>query len=269
MYNVALDTEKLVRDSVERINKEISSGYIAVIINKAQIAIDVNGKIKTIYQNQSVGEALRHEIKMENIIERIAKETELTRNTVFEILSTVSNSEFLFENPEDYVRSVVEIIRGCKQDLLINDGLKYSPIEDAWQMELFIDLKGYESSVIASEKSIYDYVLFDSEGEREFAESLEQDGTIKLFAKLPSWFVVDTPLGTYNPDWAIVKDDGDGQKLYLVRETKFGGENQTAREVFENLRPSESKKIKCAEKHFKTIGADFKLSVKKDLSDLK
>lgn len=80
---------------------------------------------------------------------------------------------------------------------------------------------------------------------------------------------MDTPLGEYNPDWAIVKDDEDGRKLYLVRETKFGGERQIAREVFENLRPSESKKIKCAEKHFAAIGVDFKLSVRKDLSDLR
>ncbi len=72
----------------------------------------------------------------------------------------------------------------------------------------------------------------------------------------------------FNPDWAIVKDDGDGKKLYLVRETKFGGENQTAHEVLANLRPSESKKIKCAEKHFKTIGADSNLSAKEDLSEL-
>jgi type III restriction enzyme len=269
VYNVALDTERLVRDSVERINNEISSGNIAVVINKAQIAIDKNGKVKTIYQNQSVGEALQHGVKIGNVIERVAKETELTRQTVFAILSSVSNSRFLFENPEDYMRSTVEIIRGGKSDLMINDGLQYVPTKNAWSMELFIDFKGYENSVIASEKSIYDHVLFDSEGEREFAESLEQDGTIKLFAKLPGWFTVDTPLGEYNPDWAIVKDDGEGQKLYLVRETKFGGENQTAREILANLRPSESGKIKCAEKHFKTIGADFALATKKDLSDLR
>ncbi len=269
VYNVALDTSMLVRDCVERINNEISGGNIAVIINKAQIAIDKNGKIKTIYQNQSVGEALSHDIKIGNVIDRIAKETELTRKTVFEILSAVSNSRFLFENSEDYMRSVVEIIRGGKSDLMVNDGLQYLPTKDVWQMELFTDCDGYVSRALLSEKSIYDHILFDSEGEREFAESLEQDGTIKLFAKLPGWFTVDTPLGDYNPDWAIVKDDGDGKKLYLIRETKFGGEHQTAREILANLRPSESKKIKCAEKHFKTIGADFAVATRKDLSDLR
>lgn len=268
VYNVAVDTERLVDDSVDRID-EISSSKIAVVINKAQVAIDKEGRIKTIFQNQSVGEALQHDVEIGNIIDRIAKETELTRQTIFEILSRVSNGSFLFKNPEDYVRNVIAIINGCKEDLLINDGLQYLPTKEVWQMELFDSVfSGYRSNTVSSDKSIYDYVLFDSDGERVFAESLEQDTTIKLFAKLPGWFIVSTPLGDYNPDWAIVKDDGDGQKLYLVRETKFGGEHQTAREVFDNLRPSESRKIKCAEKHFKTIGANYKLSVKKDLSDL-
>lgn len=269
VYNVALDTEKLVRNCVERINSEISNGNTSVVINKAQIAIGADGKVKTIFQNQAVGEALKHEAKIGNIIDRTAKETDLSRKTVFDILSAVSNIGFVFKNPEGYARNAIEIVRGCKSDLLVNEGLQYTPTKNAWSMELFEDFKGYENSVLVSEKSVYDHVLFDSDGEREFAESLEQDGTIRLFAKLPGWFTVDTPLGEYNPDWAIVKDDGDGRKLYLVRETKFGGERQTAREVFENLRPSESKKIKCAEKHFAAIGADFKLSVKKDLSDLK
>ena len=268
VYNVAIDSEKLIRDSVERIDHEISSSRIAVVINKAQIAIDKDGKVKTIYQNQSIGEALQNEVEIGNVVDHIANETGLTRLTIYGIISRVSNIGFLFKNPEEYVRSVIAVIQGCKGDLLVNEGLQYLPTKDVWQMELFEDFEGYTSSVIASGKSIYDYVLFDSDGERAFAESLEQDGTIKLFAKLPSWFVVDTPLGDYNPDWAIVKDDGDGQKLYLVRETKFGGENQTAKDVLANLRPSESRKIECAKKHFKTIGVDYKLAVKNDLSDL-
>lgn len=268
VYNVAIDTEKLIAGAVEQIENEISSSRVAVVINKAQIAIDKDGKVKTIYQNQSIGESLQNDVEIGNIVDRIAKETELTRRTVFEILSRVSNVGYLFKNGEEYVRSVIAIIDGCKGDLLVNEGLQYLPTNDVWQMELFEDFEGYTSSAISSDKSIYDYVLFDSEGEKAFAESLEQDTTIKLFAKLPSWFVVDTPLGDYNPDWAIVKDDGDGQKLYLVRETKFGGENQNAKEILANLRPSESGKIKCAEKHFETIGVDYKLSVKKDLSDL-
>ncbi len=269
VYNVAVDAAKLVRDCVERIDNEIVNNRVVVVVNKAQIVIDNNGKVKTIYQNQAMGEALCNDVKISNVVDRVAAETELTRTTVFEIFAQVSNVAFLLQNPEEYVRSVIAILQGCKADLLINDGLQYSPTKDVWQMELFENFGAYVSNVIPSEKSIYSHVLFDSEGERAFAESLEQDGTIKLFAKLPSWFVVDTPLGAYNPDWAIVKDDGDGQKLYLVRETKFGGENQTMREVFENLRPSESKKITCAQKHFKAIGVDYKFSVKKDLSDLR
>ncbi len=89
---------------------------------------------------------------------------------------------------------------------------------------------------------------------------------VKLFAKLPHWFVIKTPLGEYNPDWAIVIDDNEGdgekEKLYLVRETKFV-------EDIKNLRPSEEKKIICGKKHFKAIGFDnFKVAQREDLTDL-
>lgn len=98
------------------------------------------------------------------------------------------------------------------------------------------------------QKSIYDAVVYDSEVEREFAEKLDKRQDIKLFVKLPDWFKIETPLGTYNPDWAILKHDDT--TLYLVRETK-GTKN------FEKLRNAEAEKIRCGRKHFKELGVDF------------
>jgi len=268
VYNIAINTEQLVGNAIAKINEEISFGRIAVVVNKAQVVIEADGRVKTIFQNKTIGESIETDVHIGNFVERVARETGLTKTSIAGIFSKVSNLDLMFKNPEEYMRSMILVIEGCKNDMLVNEGLQYFPIKDAWSMELFEDFDGYASNALASRKSIYDHVLFDSDGEREFAESLEQDNTIKLFAKLPSWFVVGTPLGAYNPDWAIVKDDGAGQKLYLVRETKFGGENQTAKDVLVNLRPSESRKIECAKKHFKTIGVDYRLSVKKDLSDL-
>lgn len=124
-------------------------------------------------------------------------------------------------------------------------------------MELFENMDAYEEYVIPdyNKKTIYDGTIWDSEGERDFAKALEDSDKIKLFVKLPPWFLVETPVGEYNPDWAIVKEEKDLQgktkeKLYLVRETKFV-------DNLENLRPSEKQKIKCAEEHFKTINVDF------------
>lgn len=265
VYNIAIDTEKIIKNTVAKINEEISFGRIAIVVNKAQIAIEADGRVKTIYQNKTIGESIEANIGIGNFIERIARETGLTKTSVVEIFSKVSNLDLMFKNPEEYIRSAILIIQGCKNDMLVNEGLQYLPIEDAWEVELFEDFEGYKSNMIDfthSKKTVYDYVLFDSDGERKFAENLEELSTVKLFAKLPHWFVIDTPLGDYNPDWAIVMDDGDGDKLYLVRETKFI-------EDINNLRPSEEKKIICGTKHFKAIGLNnFKVAQKEDLIDL-
>lgn len=99
---------------------------------------------------------------------------------------------------------------------------------------------------------MHDYVVYDSEVEREFARGLDAREDIRLFVKLPRKFVVDTPLGQYNPDWAILKQDG--QALYLVRETK-GTRN------FLELRTSEADKVRCGERHFAALGVPFAIAV--------
>lgn len=265
VFNIAIDTDQFIEKTVAKIDEEISSGRVAVVVNKAQITIEADGKVKTIFQNKTIGDSIETTIAIDNFIERISRETGITKSSIVKILSKVSNLDLIFKNYEEYVRSLILIIENCKNDMVVNEGLRYLPIKDAWKVELFEDFKGYKSNMLdvtGSDKTVYDYILFDSEGERKFAENLEQDTTIKLFAKLPSWFVINTPLGEYNPDWAIVKDDGDGKKLYLVRETKFV-------EDLNNLRPSEEKKIHCGKKHFKAIGLeDFKVATKEDLTDL-
>ena len=122
-------------------------------------------------------------------------------------------------------------------------------------------METYANKCVECERSAYDQVIYDSLGEREFAENLDKRSDVKLFVKLPPKFVVETPLGTYNPDWAIVIDDGGSVKLYLVRETKFGID-------FENLRLTERQNIECGRKHFEAIDVDFKIAQSKELQDL-
>ena len=203
VFNIAINTEQLVEKTVAKINEEISIGRIAVVVNKAQIVIEADGRVKTIYQNKTIGESIENDVHIGNFIERIARETGLTKNSIVGMLLKVSNLDLIFKNPEEYIRSVILIIEGCKNDMLVNEGLQYLPIKDAWKVELFEDFEGYKSNLIDfsnSAKTIYDHVLFDSEGERKFAENLELSNDVKLFAKLPHWFVIDTPLGEYNPD---------------------------------------------------------------------
>ena len=131
-----------------------------------------------------------------------------------------------------------------------------------YEMSLFDDLEAYEDSLVPIEKSIYDAAIVDSGVERDFALRLEGMDEVKRFIKLPHWFTVDTPIGTYNPDWAILmvrqnefgeRQDAFGaprETLYLVRETK-GTLDVEGRRGMENM------KIDCAKVHFGTLGVDY------------
>ena len=96
-------------------------------------------------------------------------------------------------------------------------------------------------------RQVYDYVVYDSANEENFAKSFENNKSVKLYAKLPGWFTIPTPLGSYNPDWAVLIEADGKDKLYFVLETK-------ADNMFDALRPTESAKIKCGKEHFKTLG---------------
>lgn len=141
---------------------------------------------------------------------------------------------------------------------LLVDGIKYEKIggkgaESEWEMMLFKNeelINLLEAQKVS--KSVYEYVEYDSEVEREFARKLDQREDIRLFVKLPRWFEIDTPVGKYNPDWAIVKHDS--ATVYLVRETK-GTKN------FLKLRSSEADKVRCGQKHFDALGVDFAVVV--------
>lgn len=144
---------------------------------------------------------------------------------------------------------------------LLVDGIKYERLapddpDSEWEMLKFeeSELVNYLTA-LPVDHSVYEYVVYDSEVEREFAKKLDAREDIKLFVKLPGWFKIPTPVGEYNPDWAIVKHDG--QTLYLARETK--GTND-----FLNLRTSEADKIRCGKAHFAAIGVPFAVAVTAD-----
>jgi type III restriction enzyme len=152
---------------------------------------------------------------------------------------------------------VASIIKYELHRLLI-DGIKYEKLpkgtEDSeWQMVLFKneELINYLNS-LEVKKSVYEHVVYESEIEKEFAKKLDEREDIKLFVKLPAWFKVETPIGTYNPDWAIIKHDG--KAFYLIRETKSNKD-------LLKLRTSEADKIRCGIKHFKELGVDFDIVV--------
>ena len=185
-------------------------------------------------------------------------ETNLTRDTIVEVLIKSNRLNEFENNPQRFMDEIAKILNRVLKSMII-EGIKYEKIDN----EVYVMRKFEETEVerdliklFKTEKSVYDYIEFDSEIERKFAEKLNDRDDIKLFVKLPAWFKVDTPVGTYNPDWAIVKDDEQkGEKLYLVRETKGSIENG-------QLRPNEEFKIDCGKQHFKALDINYKVVTK-------
>jgi type III restriction enzyme len=197
---------------------------------------------------------------MENLMQRTTPPVHLTRRTLLEVFRRSSNKQAAIDNPQEFALGVVRILKEKLADHLVN-GIRYEKIGEWYEMsQLQTDVASWEEYLVPAQRSIYDYVVFDSEVERAFVEGLEKLDYVKLYVKLPGWFVVKTPVGDYIPDWAIVMEERDqhGQAtgeslLYLVRETK--GENWRT-----DLRPDERRKIACGERHFKdALGVDYEV----------
>lgn len=262
MFSLDVDSQLLVTRACEKIN-ELDIRGITVTIEKGEIYFDKTGTISSVREGDSVGSVIKQNISITDIVTRISRETGITRSTVFTILTQSTSTDLLFINPEEYIRSVILIINKTLNDLLVNEGLTYTPTGNIWEITLFDEFMALPSRTIPSEQSVFDHVVFDSQGEKVFAEKLEQSSRVKVYTKLPSKFVVNTPLGDYVPDWAIVWTKPEGDTLYLVRETKFGYDDLEKQLTWE-----EKKKIICGEKHFNTLGVDFKVAQSKDLADL-
>ena len=174
-----------------------------------------------------------------------------------EILTRSQTLDLFKKNPQQYMEDVAKIISSTMK-LMMVDGIKYTRLGDTeyYAQELFDteELTGYlEQNIIKSDRSVYDYIIYGSDVEKGFAESFEHNNSIKVYAKLPNWFKIATPLGSYNPDWAVLIEDNGLNKLYFVLETKGSI-------LIENLRLTESNKIICGEKHFEALGQSVKFT---------
>ncbi|MDO9288231.1 MAG: hypothetical protein Q7T83_05520, partial [Thermodesulfovibrionales bacterium] len=177
----------------------------------------------------------------------IQTKTELTRHTILNILKRSGRLSEVLLNPQLFMDNAVSVIKAVLCELMV-DGIKYEKIGDKiYEMALFEDnelevyLDGFTFTVSNPDKTISEnYIPLDSSVENQFAKDCESSENIEFFFKLPFWFKIKTPIGTYNPDWAIVFK-GE-KKIYFVAETKGKGQE---------LRDSEKMKIKCGTEHFK------------------
>jgi type III restriction enzyme len=251
-YSVDFDSEKLIDECCKEMQTSLSVSSAKLIYTKAGLEISAGGVEAVESDRYAVGlENLQENLP--DIIAYLQNETNLTRKTIVEILLKSKTLHLFKKNPQRYMEQVAQIIT-AKMRLMIVDGIKYTKLGDDeyYAQELFEtkdkELIGYLSkNMMESKKSVYEYVVYDSANEEKFARSFENNSKVKLYAKLPSWFTIPTPLGSYNPDWAVLIDADGKDKLYFVLETK--GDI-----TFDALRPKESAKIKCGKKHFEALG---------------
>jgi len=258
-YRVEFETETLVGKAVDAIKKMERIGEPLIQVRAGQLRVEKGG-IAIAGGSATTEQVERLERPMPDVLAYLQDETKLTRSTLVRILKASGRLGEIFNNPQRFMDSVAAVIKHEIHRLLV-DGIKYERIEATktgaeWEMRLFRneELINYLTALQVN-KSIYEYVVYESDVERRFAQRLDERDDIKLFVKLPSWFEIDTPVGGYNPDWAIVKHDG--QVLYLVRETK------STRDYLK-LRTQEADKVRCGAKHFEELGVSFDVVTRAD-----
>ena len=255
-YRVEFQTEELVRRSVQAIAQmeKVIAPKITVTAGKLDV---VKGGVATQKISAASERVNITTASLPDVLAYLQNETELTRSTLVRILKESGRLGDIFANPQKFMDQVAAILKHVLHRLLV-DGIKYERIagggSDAeWEMVLFKneELINFLTAERVT-KAPYEYVVYDSEVEREFAQKLNTREDIKVFMKLPDWFKIDTPVGTYNPDWAIVKHDDS--TLYLVRETK------DTKDYLE-LRTLEADKVRCGKAHFEALHVPFEVVV--------
>lgn len=255
-YNVDFDPEELVKKCAEKIKNTLVVGKTKFTYGRATTEI-TRGGVDITDRKESTHLYDVRDYQIPDILSFLQNETNLKRKSILDILIKSERLEDFKNNPQKFIDEVKGIIKRemCR---FVIDGIKYQKIGDDhfYAQELFEneELIGYlNKNMIETERSIYDHVVYDSDTESKMAEAFEINDEVKVYAKLPSWFKIDTPLGTYNPDWAVLMEMDGAERLYFVIETK---NTSTGTVVEDLLKASEQDKIKCGREHFKALGED-------------
>lgn len=257
-YAVKIDTEKLIADVVDMLDQtNVHAPEIAV--STARIQVDgAKDELQAIKIGEKHGHWPHEPTKrqtnivelMSDLMQRTSPPMRLTRRTLLEIFRRTRKRDVAARNPHELATVAVQIVKHKLMDQLVN-GIQYERIDDWYRMEQFeSEIESWEEYAVPADRSLYDRVLSDSDVEKQFVNDMERRDDVKLYIKLPGWFAVQTPVGQYNPDWAVVIEPRDEfgnptneEMLYLVGETK----GTTDRD---KLRPDEQRRILCGERHF-------------------
>ena len=260
VYVVDFDTDELVRRSIAALNSKlhvariyfkVETGHMDSIKSKADLLSgtsfvrEASGtydeKAKTIEVNRGV---------KYDLVGKLAWETGLTRKTIVQILTGIEKPVFdqFRTNPEEFIIKAAGLINDEKATAIIQH-ITYDVMEDHYDTDIFTEptIKGrLGTNAMKANKHLYDHIVYDSTKERDFAEKLDVSNDVAVYVKLPDGFYISTPVGHYNPDWAIAFYEGAVKHIYFVAETKGSMNSMQLREI-------EKSKIHCAREHFKAI----------------
>ncbi|HFG0566631.1 TPA: type III restriction-modification system endonuclease [Flavobacterium psychrophilum] len=254
IYEVKFDTDKLIEDSKNRINKDLHIADRSYEVKEGVLEQTTKQKIDN---NEAIQVTSRATKKLDtdiytntvyDIIGEIVNATNLKRTTVVTILKKINPNQFYLirKNPEEFIAKCSKLINETKASLIINN-IVYHKTEDRYDAKtVFTNSKESLRQTEILKKHIYDYLVSDSKVEKEFASALEASEEVTVYAKLPKGFYITTPVAKYSPDWAIVFDKDKVRQIYFVAETK-GTDSEMEKRGIENL------KIHCADEHFKEI----------------
>ncbi|MCQ4022356.1 MULTISPECIES: DEAD/DEAH box helicase family protein [unclassified Ruminococcus] len=265
-YRVKIDTDELIERCVKDFQDLPAIPKMRLVSQTADIDIANYGVTHTAreYRSQDIQ---NDNIAIPNIVTVISEQTLVNRRVVLEIIEKSGRGKEMLRNPQMFIEQLSEVIQNNCYQLDI-DGISYQRLagEDYYVQEIFETeelMANLDRNAVEVNKSVYDYVVYDSSTiEKPFAVALDSDPDVKLFFKIPERFKIQTPIGTYNPDWAVYLTKNGEEKLYFVLETKG------STSLFD-LRTREQLKIHCGKKHFKALNSDVEMQVAAKWDDFK
>lgn len=259
-YEVKVERDAIIGNAIYAITREGPINPLQIEVTRAGVRVSRGGTHGHVL-GESVA-SLDSRYDLPDIVGELQQATSLTRRTLVDIVKGSNRLAEFIGNPNDFIAMALRCIKGELAKLII-DGIQYKRLGGSIYELRELQADGLEErerffdrmvEIHNTQKTDFDHVVYDSEVEREFAEMLDSRADIKLFMKLPAKFKVPTPVGDYNPDWAIVKLSDGESRIYMIRETKSTHDR-------DKRRPSENAKIDAAIKHFEAIEIGYEVTV--------
>ena len=261
VYVVDFDTQELIQKAIQSLDKDlrvskiyfkVESGSMEEVKSKESLLEGSSfSKKKSEMYSQDKQVRANSAVKYD-LVGKLVEETSLTRKAIIAILTGIQPAVFnqFRENPEEFIIKASSLINDQKATAIIQH-ITYHVLDDRYDTDVFTEptLKGrLGTNAMKADKHLYDHILYDSTNERDFAKDLDVDSHVAVYVKLPDGFYISTPVGRYNPDWAIAFYEGKVKHIYFVAETKGSMRSMQLRDI-------EKAKIHCAREHFKAISS--------------